>query len=137
MATILIDPVIVFAGSTVTTQCKSVTINVEADEQDITTFGNNGWKQGQGGLKSGSVDFEFLQDFGATGMDALIWPTFGGTAAVKVRPGGTAAISTANPEFQFTVNVLSYTPCDGAVGDVSTISVSFPITGAVTRAVTG
>jgi hypothetical protein len=32
--------------------------------------------------------------------------------------------------------VNSYNPVDGAVGDLSTTSVSFPITGVVTRAVT-
>jgi hypothetical protein len=133
---ILLDPVIVFAGSTVTTSCASVTITVEADDVETTAFGGSGWRTRVGGLKGGTVDFEFHQDFAIGSIDSLIFPLLGGTAAVKVRPGGTAAIGSANPEFQFDVLVNSYNPVDGAVGDLSTTSVSFPITGVVTRAVT-
>jgi hypothetical protein len=132
---ILLDPVIVFAGSTVTTSCASVTITVEADDVETTAFGGSGWRTRVGGLKGGTVDFEFHQDFAIGSIDSLIFPLLGGTAAVKVRPGGTAAIGSANPEFQFDVLVNSYNPVDGAVGDLSTTSVSFPITGVVTRAV--
>ena len=132
---ILLDPVIVFAGSTVTTSCASVTITVEADDVETTAFGGSGWRTRVGGLKGGTVDFEFHQDFAIGSIDSLIFPLLGGTAAVKVRPGGTTAIGSANPEFQFDVLVNSYNPVDGAVGDLSTTSVSFPITGVVTRAV--
>jgi hypothetical protein len=133
---ILLDPVIVFAGSTVTTSCASVTITVEADDVETTAFGGSGWRTRVGGLKGGTVDFEFHQDFAAGSIDSLIWPLLGGTAAVKVRPGGTAAIGTTNPSYEFDVLVNSYNPVDGAVGDLSTTSVSFPITGVVTRNVT-
>jgi len=129
---IIQDPVVVFAGGTVTTLCKSATINIEVDEQDTTAFGGNGWKSMIGGLKGGSVDFEFMNDVAL--LDAVIFPLLGTTAAVKVRPGGTAAIGTANPEYQFNVLVQSYQPISGAVGDLATTSVSFPISGAVTRA---
>lgn len=129
---IIQDPIVVLSGGTVTTLCKSATINIEVDEQDTTAFGGNGWKSMIGGLKGGSVDFEFMNDVAL--IDAVIWPLIGGTAAVKIRPGGGTAIGTANPEYQFTVNILQYQPISGAVGDLATTSVSFPITGAVTRA---
>jgi hypothetical protein len=132
---VVTEPVILFAGSTVTSSCASVTISVEADDVETTAFGaSGGWRTRIGGLKSGSVDFEFHQDFAAGSIDALFWPNLGGTVAVKVRPGGTAAISTVNPEYQFDVLVAQYSPIDSAVGDLATVSVSLPITGAVTRA---
>ena len=131
---VVTEPVIVFAGSTVTSSCASVTISVEADDVETTAFGGSGWRTRIGGLKSGSVDFEFHQDFAAGSIDALFWPNLGGTVAVKVRPGGTAAISTVNPEYQFDVLVAQYNPIDSAVGDLATVSVSLPITGVVTRA---
>ena len=131
---VVTEPVIVFAGSTVTSSCASVTINVEADDVETTSFGTNGWRTRVGGLKSGSVDFEFHQDMASGAIDELIWSNLGGTAAVKVRPGGTAAISSSNAEYQFDVLVQQANPIDSAVGDLATISLSFPITGAVTRA---
>ena len=131
---VVTDPVIVFAGSTVTSSCASVSISLEADDVETTAFGGSGWRTRIGGLKSGSVDFEFHQDFAAGSIDALFFPNLGGTVAVKVRPGGTAAIGTTNPEYQFDVLVAQYAPIDSAVGDLATVSVSLPITGAVTRA---
>ena len=131
---VVTEPVIVFAGSTVTSSCASVTISVEADDVETTAFGGSGWRTRIGGLKSGSVDFEFHQDFAAGSIDSLFWPNLGGTVAVKVRPGGTAAIGTTNPEYQFDVLVAQYNPIDSAVGDLATVSVSLPITGVVTRA---
>jgi hypothetical protein len=131
---VVTEPVIVFAGSTVTSSCASVTISVEADDVETTAFGGSGWRTRIGGLKSGSVDFEFHQDFAAGSVDSLFWPNLGGTVQVKVRPGGTAAIGTTNPEYQFDVLVAQYNPIDSAVGDLATVSVSLPITGVVTRA---
>ena len=131
---VVTEPVIVFAGSTVTSSCANVTINVEADDVETTSFGTNGWRTRVGGLKSGSVDFEFHQDMASGAIDELVWSNLGGTAAVKVRPGGTAAISSSNAEYQFDVLVQQANPIDSAVGDLATISLSFPITGAVTRA---
>jgi hypothetical protein len=132
--TVLLDPVIVFAGSTVTTSCASVTISVEADDVETTSFGGSGFRTRIGGLKSGTVDFEFHQDYASGSIDGLIFPLLGGTAAVSVRPGGTAIASASNPQYNFDVLVTSYNPVDGAVGDLNTTSVSFPITGVITRA---
>jgi hypothetical protein len=131
---VVINPVIVIAGSTVSASCMSASISIEADDVETTSFGDSGWKTRIGGLKGGSVDFEFHQDFGAGGIDGLLWPLLGGTAAITVRPGGTAAVSTANPEYRFDAGIFQINPMDSAVGDLATVSVSFPITGAVTRA---
>jgi len=128
------DPVVVVGGSTVTASCASATISLEADDVETTSFGTDGWRTRIGGLKSGTVDFEFHQDFASGGVDALLFPLLGGTAAVAIRPGGTAVVGTTNPEYRFDVLVSEYSPMDSAVGDLATVSVSFPITGAVTRA---
>jgi len=131
---VLTDPVIVFAGSTITSSCASVTISLSADDVETTAFGvAGGYRTRIGGLKSGTVDFEMHQDFGASGIDALFFPNLGGTVAVSVVPGGTAAVSATNPQYSFDVLVSEYSPVDGAVGDLATTSVSLPITGEVTR----
>ena len=129
---VLKDPKIVFAGSTITSSCASVTINLEADDVETTAFGSE-WRTRLGGLKSGTVDFEMHADFGAGGIDSLFFPNLGGTVAVSVQPAGTA-LSSTSPAYNFDVLVTEYSPVDGAVGDLATTSVSLPITGPVTRA---
>ena len=129
---VVIDPVIIVGGSTVTASCASATISLEADDVETTAFGSE-WRTRVGGLKGGSVDFEFHQDFGAGGVDALLYPLLGGTAAVSIKPGGTAATSATNPEYTFDALISQYSPMQSAVGDLATVSVSFPITGAVAR----
>ena len=128
------DPVIVLAGSTVTASCASATISLESDDVETTSFGTDGWRTRIGGLKGGSVDFEFHQDFASGGIDSLLFPLLGGTASVSIRPAGTAAISSTAPAYTFDALIAQYNPMDSAVGDLATVSVSFPITGAVTRA---
>ena len=130
---VTINPVIIVGGSTVTASCASATISLEADDVETTAFGSD-WRTRVGGLKGGSVDFEFHQDFGAGGVDALLYPLLGGTASVSIKPGGTAATSPTNPAYTFDVLVAQYSPMDSAVGDLATVSVSFPVTGPVTRA---
>lgn len=131
---VVTDPVIVLNSGTVTTSAASVTISVEADDIETTAFGGSGWRTRIGGLKQGSVDIEFHQDMASGAIDSVVYALLGSTAAVKVRPGGTAAIGTSNPEYQFDVLVTNWNPIDSAVGDLATVSVSWPITGAVTRA---
>ena len=41
---VVTQPVITFAGSTVTQSCASVTINLEADDVETTSFGTSGWR---------------------------------------------------------------------------------------------
>lgn len=131
---VLTDPVVIFAGSTVTASVASVTISLEADDVETTAFGGSGWRTRVNGLKSGTFDLEIHQDFAASAIDSVIYNAFvAGTAAVTVIPAG-GTVSATSPSFAFTVAVTGYTPVDGAVGDLATASYSFPISGAVTRA---
>ena len=130
---VLTDPVVIFAGSTVTASVASVTISLEADDVDTTAFGGSGWRSRVTGLRSGTFDMEIHQDFAASAIDSVLYTAFtAGTAAVTVIPAG-GTVSATSPSFAFTVAVTGYTPVDGAVGDLATASYSFPISGAVTR----
>lgn len=135
MAKIVIqNPVVTLAGGTVSANVAQCTISMEADDVEVTSFGTAGWRERIGGLRSGTVSFDFHNDYAAGAIDSIVFPLHGGTAAVTVRPGGTAAVGTANPEYRFTALVTEYSPIDSAVGDLATFSVSWPITGAITRA---
>jgi predicted secreted protein len=127
------NPVVVFAGGTISANVAQATIALEADDIEVTNFAGNGWRERIGGLKSGTLSMELHQDFGLASIDAAFFSNLGGTAAVAIRPAGTAAAGSASPSYEFSVLCVEYSPIDSAVGDLATFSVSFPITGAVTR----
>jgi hypothetical protein len=135
MAKIVIqNPQVTLAGGTVSANVAQCTIALEADDVETTNFGGAGWRERIGGLKAGTVSFDFHNDYAAGAIDSVVFPLLGGTAAVTVRPHGTAAPGSATPQYSFTALVTEYSPIDSAVGDLATFSVSWPITGAVTRA---
>lgn len=136
---VLQNPVIEFtptggtAYGTISANVAQVTIALEADDVEVTNFAGGGWRERIGGLKAGTFSMDVHQDMAAGSIDEQFWSSLGGTAAIKVRPGGTAAAGTSNAEYSFSVLVTGINPVDGAVGDLSTQSISWPITGAVTR----
>lgn len=112
--------------------CRAVTINAQADQLDSTTFGDS-WREYTGGLKSGTVAFEFLDDFATSSVDSTLFSILStGTAvAVAVKPVNTT-ISTTNPEYQF--NILPHEwNMGGSLGEMAAKSVTYNITGAITR----
>ena len=127
------DPVVVFAGGTISANVAQATIALESDDIETTNFAGNGWRERIGGLKAGTFSMELHQDYALGSIDSTFFNNLGGTVAVSVRPGGTAAAGSANPQYDFTVLVTEYSPMDSAVGDLATFSVSLPITGAVVR----
>ena len=110
----------------------SVTLDIQSDEIETTAFGQT-YRTRIGGLRDASVSFDFHQDFGAGSVDALLFPLMGSTVAVKIAPTS-GTISAVNPEYRFTALCTQYQPYAGAVGDLSTFSVTWPVSGEVTRA---
>lgn len=109
----------------------SVTLKIEADDNENTAFGQT-FRTRIAGLKDWSVDIDFNSDFASSAVDQTIYPLLATVTTIKVRPT-TAAISTTNPEYTGSVLVTEYTPLDGGVGDLATVSVSWPGTGTLTR----
>jgi hypothetical protein len=105
---------------------------IEADDVETTSFGST-FRTRIGGLKSASVNFQFNQDFGASGLDSVFFPLLGTQATVVIKPTGTA-VSATNPTYTFNALVTQYTPISASVGDLATFSVSWPVSGTVTRA---
>jgi hypothetical protein len=111
-----------------------IELQTEVDEQDMTTFASLGWKEVLGGIKSGSLGAEFKQDTAAAALDAVMWPLFGLVIPFEVRLDN-AAVSASNPKYTGSVLVKTWTPISGNVGDGATVSVSWPTSGVVARAV--
>lgn len=114
--------------------CSSAEITVDGEELDSTDFASGGWKEVIGGLKGGSVKVKFNNDFAATTVDDRLWPLFNTVVTCRLRPTS-AAISATNPEYQTSVLVNNLMPVGGSVGDLATQDVTWPTSGAVTRAV--
>ncbi|MGW1119254.1 hypothetical protein ACWD5B_19435 [Streptomyces tanashiensis] len=108
-------------------------LSVEVEEKDVTTYASAGWKEVIGGLKSGELGCEFLQDFAATRIDSIMWPLLGTVVAFEVRPTN-AVVGVSNPKYTGSVLVKEWKPIEGGVGDEATSSASFPTSGPVLRA---
>ena len=119
-------------GGTVSSSLASVELPIEIDEQETTAFGSE-WRTRIAGLKSGSITLEFHQDFAAGALDSVLWPLLGTNATVTVVPTS-GTVTASNPSYTGTFLVTQYTPYASTVGDLATVSVSWPLTGALTRA---
>lgn len=132
MATIVLtDAVVTINGVDLSDHITKVTFHGEVDDVDNTAFGST-WKTRQGGLKDGSVDLEFNQDYASSKVDATLWPLLGTTTTVTAK-ATSAANSATNPQYSASCLVKEYSPLDGSVGDLNKTSVSWPTNGAISR----
>jgi len=126
------DYKITINGTNLSSSLASVELPIEIEEQDTTSFGSE-WRTRIAGLKSGSITLEFHQDFGVGAIDNLLWPLLGTNGTVVVSPTS-ATVSASNPSFSGQFLVTQYSPFASTVGDLATLSVSWPLNGALTRA---
>jgi hypothetical protein len=119
-------------GTTVlSSSIASVTLDITTDEVETTAFGST-YRTRIGGLKDASVSLDFHQDFGAGAVDALLFPLMGSTVAVAIAPTS-GTVTATNPEYRFNALVTQYQPFAGAVGDLATLSITWPVSGEVLR----
>lgn len=120
-------------GTELTEYCRKAELSTEVEDKDVTTYASAGWKELLGGLKSGELSLEFLQDVAATKIDAIMWPLLGTVVPFEVRLSQ-AAVGTSNPKYSGSVLINGWNPIEGSVGDEASVSVGYPTSGAVTRA---
>jgi len=110
-------------------------VELKASANDVTTtaFGST-WVTRVAGLKEGSLTLAFNQDYAASMVDATLWPLLGSNATVVIKPTNTA-VSSANPAYTAVCLVTDLTPISGQIGDLATLSVTWPTNGTVVRAV--
>ncbi|MDQ0992163.1 phage tail tube protein [Streptomyces sp. V3I7] len=122
-------------GQPLTAFTKKAELSVEVEEKDVTNYASLGWKEVLGGLKSGELGCEFLQDFAASQLDALMWPLLGTVVPFEVR-ADQGAVSVSNPKYSGNILINGWNPISGSVGDEATVSLGFPTSGAVARGTT-
>lgn len=118
-------------ASALSDHIKSAVLTVDVATLDATAMGD-AWTDNIGGLKSGSLAITFNDDFASSNVDAILWPLLGTVVAFEVRPDA-AVVGASNPKYTGSV-LINQHMLGGAVGDLAAKSVTFPTSGAVTRA---
>lgn len=119
-------------GTDFSTSLASVELTVESDDVETTAFGGE-WRTRVGGLKQASLTLEFHQDFGASSVDATLFPLLNTIATVVILPTSDS-VGATNPSYTAECLVNQYQPFASSVGDLATLSVTWPVSGTVTRA---
>lgn len=131
---VLTNVAVTFGATDISSYVTSVTLNSSFDVVETTAFGNTA-RTRVAGLADNSVTFEFNQDYAAGALEAVIngSPTTLGTAvSITVKPvAGT--VTTSNPAYSFSALVSEWTPLNGAIGELATASVTWPISGVITK----
>ena len=123
----------------------SVSLSTTHDVIDVTPVQEGTiYKEVIAGVGTNSVSFDFYQDFANESLEEFfngkppytIMPIRVGTKVnCRVKPKN-EAISASNPEYQFAVLVTDWASLNGQVGGLSTMQVSWPISGAITKDIT-
>jgi len=112
----------------------SVTLNSTFDVVETTAFSSTAAKTRVAGLADNSISLEFHQDYATGEVEQTIYPLLGTSAAVIVKPNG-ATTGAFNPSYTCNAIISEWTPLNGTVGELATASVTWPVTGAITKAV--
>lgn len=129
---VLTNAVVKINGVDLSDHIANIELSQEFDDVETTAFGDAG-RTRTGGLEDSSISLDFHQDFAAASVDATISPLVGGTASFEILPNGTA-VSATNPKYTGTVLVTEWSAVSGAIGELATASVTWPVSGVVTRA---
>lgn len=122
---------IVINGTDFSSSLAAVTLDISAAEQEVTAFGDT-FVQRISGLKDASISLDFHQDFGAASVDATLFPLLGSQATVVVTP--TDGTSSTSPAYSGVFLCTEYQPYASSVGDLATLSVSWPLaSGTISR----
>ena len=114
----------------------AVTINRSFDELEVTAMGDSGHKFVKG-LEASSVTIDFLNDTASANVLATLQAAWGtSVTCVFLQTKGTA-VSATNPLYTMTCLVNNTTDINGAVGDMSTQSVTWTVNGTIAVTSTG
>lgn len=121
--------VLTVATVDLSTLVTSVTLNRTFDELEVTAMGDSGHKFVKG-LEASSITIDFLNDEATSKTLQTLNAQIGNNAVVTVKQSS-AIVSPTNPLYTMTCLVNNITPINGAVGDLSTQSVTWNVSGTV------
>ena len=101
----------------------AVTINQAFDELEVTAMGDTSHKFAKG-LEASTITLDFLNDNAASTVIPTLRAAYGTTVTVVVKQSS-AAVSATNPSYTASVLVNNLQNINGAVGDISSQSITF------------
>ena len=109
----------------------SVTINRAFDELETTALGDSGHRFTKG-LESSSITIDFFNDSATSKtLQTLNSSSVWGNNVVVTFKQVDAVVSATNPLYTMTCLINNTTPVNGAVGDLSTQSVTWNVSGTI------
>jgi hypothetical protein len=113
------------------TLVSSVTINRSFDELEITAMGDSGHRFTKG-LEASSITVDFFNDpESAKTLQTLNSSSVWGNNITVTAKQTSAATGPTNPLYTMTCLINNTTPINGAVGDLSTQSVTWNVSGTI------
>lgn len=134
---VLTDAYVVLASTDISQYVTSVTLSSTLDVVETTSMASTS-RTRVAGLRDNQVVLEFNQDFASGALETLIYPSdattkIGTAVAMEVRPTS-AAVGPTNPKYTFSALITEWQSLSGSVGELATVSASWPISGAITKA---
>ena len=111
------------------TLVSSVTINRSFDELETTALGDSGHRFVKG-LEASSITIDFFNDSASSKTLQTLQTTWGTNTTVTFKQVD-AVVSATNPLYTMTCLINNTTPVNGAVGDLSTQSVTWNVSGTI------
>ena len=111
------------------TLVSNVTINRSFDELEVTAMGDSGHKFVKG-LEASSITIDFFNDEATAKTLQTLQAVWGTSTTVTVKQTS-ATVSATNPLYTMSCLVNNTTPINGAVGDLSTQSVTWNVNGTI------
>ena len=114
----------------------SVTLTQNFDELEVTALGDTAHKFAKG-LEASTLTVDFLNDFAAANVQATLQSAYGTTVTAVLIPVKGTAVSATNPLYTVSLLINNLTPLNGAVGDISSSSMTFTCNSTVVQTTTG
>ena len=114
----------------------NVVLNRNFDELEVTAMGDSGHKFVKG-LEASSITIDFLNDTATANVLQTLQAAWGTNVTVVLLQSKGTAVSATNPLYTATCLINNTTDINGAVGDLSTQSLSMNVSGTVAVATSG
>jgi hypothetical protein len=129
---VLTNASVTIGGIDLSDHINNITLDTKYDIVETTAFGDTAKKR-VAGLADNSISLDFMQDYAASQVEATIYPLLGTAATIVIKPvAGTT--TTTNPQYTVSALISEWQPLKGQIGALATASVTWPVSGAITKA---
>ena len=123
--------VVVGTTNTITSFVNTVSLNRELDVVDITAMTDT-VANAITGVERSTLNLELYNDFAASSVNSLFEDALGSKLNIRLIPVS-GAVTATNPSYTMSVLISNWTPINGSIDGVASVSASFPVT-AITKA---